>query len=293
MSLRPFVTKLLNVAAGQIHERLQHHMKDVLLGTPAFEMAWREPEEKAKRWKVSITLSVGRETFYKKNAWILQRLSIKDSPFEEVWGLIGGITYLNRLFLPSSMEFGVMVNKPIPTGLLVLYNNSRDQGFQTLPNRVNPEETPEVNPFTELIRFEHEKHPYRSKLVSAIDHLSKGEKWEGSIGLVGTVSKFEFEFPRTMTAIPWGNKTILTVSSGVRYDGAHRYSSPSEGKTLGAKIVRPDMRDLKHHLEVLNQLNYLVNHVNYNIKTFAEFPRIPLLLPKLLALEIRKRQLSG
>jgi len=293
MSYHPFIDKLLDTAIEHIQERTERHLKDRISSGPTYERAYKNPMPPETKWKVTWTLSIVRRKLMRDNAWIFQRISIKDTPFDEIFGFFVAVTINNQLFIPTSMEYGSVVEGSIPAGIFMIHGGWGDRMISTLPNRSS--HTPKVNPFGELIRFETDidRRGSRSKITNHMDRLTKKESWSGVVGFAGKTMKYEFSTPRVLTAVPWGKRTIVSVRSGVRYDGDKRYKYPWGQREFDAKVVRPWMQDIDHHLSILSHLHYLINHVNHDTETYGEFPTAEIVLPRLIALELRRKEIEG
>ena len=141
-----------------------------------------------------------------------------------------------------------------------------------IPNTGSPHPTPVINPFSEMIRLESSNmFDRKSKLIKYMHELKKSESWRGVPGFAGRHKKYFIEYPRAFTAIPSGNKTIVSVSSVSRMSYEQRYSIEELGKKVKTKIVAPSMNDLDTVLGILSQLTYLIKHIGYTIETHGNF----------------------
>ena len=111
------IGKMTEFVCEQISENVTRKLGGFLEASPILEPKWAEEGEREKGWKYITDLD--------PNVVIRLRLKVLNDPFSDVIGLIRGVTIDNLLFLPSAVEYGTVIDGPIPAGVLFL-----NRGFQ-------------------------------------------------------------------------------------------------------------------------------------------------------------------
>jgi hypothetical protein len=288
---KSMMEKLLEVVCEMMTESTVAYGKKILASEPTYELSWEGEKRTREGLKLSFPITEGislkRKLSVDTNATLIQHLALKEHEFkfQKVVGLLKAITEQSRSLVPCEVQYGTIIDHPIPAGLILLHEGYSSNKIRVVPNRSDSPPASDANPFVELVRFEASNHHWiDSKMISHLGNLPKDQSWFGGPPILGnTGTEYKLRFPRAIIAIPYGMKTILTVSSQLRIGDTKKPKIEFQGKKLKVMIGRPKMSDLKHYLGVLQQMAYLVEHIGYSIETYNEFKSDQFDLPISLA----------
>lgn len=276
---KSMIEKLLDATCEIITESTVAYGKNILTAAPIYEKTWKGEERTVGKLKLTFPILEGltfkRDVSVETNAIIVQHLALIENRFEfqKVVVMLKAITEQSRSLVPCEVQVGTVIDRPIPAGLMFLHEGGSSHKMTTVPNRLGSPPASDVNPFAELIRFEASKHHWKdSILISHLDMLPIAQSWFGGPPILGnTGTNYKLGFPRALIAIPYGMKTILTVSSQMRLGDTKKPKIEFQGRGLKVMIAAPKMGALRHYFHILDQMAYLVKHIDYSIETYNDF----------------------
>lgn len=285
------IEKLLDATCELMTESTVSSIGNILSSTPTYELTWKGEEREVGKLKFSFPITEGitfkRDVSVDTNAIIVQQLSLKEDhyAFQDAVGMLKGITEKSRFFIPCEFQVGVVIDHPIPAGVRFIYTGYGTHNTTVVPNRADSPPASEINLLIELVRSEVSGHNWsNSKMRDHLEKLPEEQSQTGGPPILGnSVTEYKLRFPRAILAIPYGMKTIITVSSQMRFDKFKTHKIEFQGKGVKVAIVQPMMGDLKYYLGALHQMAHLVEQTGYAIETYNDFKSNEFDLPNSLA----------
>ena len=247
-------------------DKTRDQIGDVMSAPAKYKTAWTE-EKRESKWKVGITLSVGKETRFGTNSWVYQLVPLKDPQIPELYALYSAFTVENKEIFPTAMEYGTIADGSIPGGLMLGHMSSM------IPNEGDTRKLLE-SPLGELLN----RDAILSKQLGELpQHIKEGN--------------YEFTVPRLFMVVPWGRNTIVSVRSALPLKNI-RYVRLLQEKKHEISILGPDLKCLPSVVDLLKRTLHYVKHAGCDQPTYGQllFPSIR--LAWLLAMEIRNRELT-